>query len=137
MARHHQITIETVGTFTKFVKRSDNMSFDPLSDWPPEIDCSYSDKVLRLHEKPSYIDSIEESADGWKISVSLPVSIEGSIVTCDEEYKAWKLIDWDDCYGSPDDIQVHVDLKKSFKVSNHDSWHVDNDELDEIFPEDA
>lgn len=132
MARYHTVTVETIGYFTFIIGNEE----EPIQKWKEanseeylidEIDVkvyAYGDPEI-LEDKP-----LEQ---GREIKIKSEASINKNIVTSDEEYKVWKLIDWD--YPSRcdfDKVSISLDYDEKFEVVCDDSWWVEDDELSDF-----
>jgi hypothetical protein len=126
----HTITISTVATFSKRIPKSKNLSFDPVNDWPTEV-YDYSGSVTRVSD-PQYIEEISESREEWVVTAKASIHLTRTITTSDDEYKAWKLIYWDE-EVSEDDVTVKPNTNEFFEIIDDNSDWVEDDEEDPSF----
>ena len=63
------------------------------------------------------------------VTLKVTAYITKSITTSDEEYKVFKLIDWDREIET-DDAKVSIDYDSGFEVVDDDSYWVEDDEID-------
>lgn len=122
MPRHHTFTIKTIGILSKFFKNSESAMFDPIEDWPLEIEDSRTGLRIDMVEKPAYIEQITEFNGGWKISAKSCIFITHDLTTDKYERKPWQLVDWSDKIEI-DGIEIEPRIDELFKVEDHDSWY--------------
>jgi len=116
MAQLHMMTIETKALMTRPNK---GLAYD--EDWFEEIE------QYDLSLRPSEFELIEQTDE--KQVVKATMTVHTSITLSDDEYKAWKCVDWweDLDHG---DIEIKMLYNESFDVIDHDCEWVSDDELD-------
>jgi hypothetical protein len=116
MAQLHMMTIETKALMTRPNKGS---AYD--EDWFEEIE------QYNLSLRPSEFELVEQTDE--KQVVKATMTVYTSITLSDDEYKAWKCVDWweDLDHG---DIEIKMLYNESFDVLDHDCEWVSDDELD-------
>lgn len=131
MARHHSITVETIGRIEKVVKKADEKNFNPLLDWEWEIRDDFTDTSVNIIEKPTHVEKIQEFDDHWLIEIEVPISLTKCVISSDEEHKAWRDVDWDDSV-IVGDVTVYPNTEKSFEVIDDQSFWVEEEDGDEV-----
>jgi hypothetical protein len=63
------------------------------------------------------------------VTLKVTAYITKSITTSDEEYKVFKLIDWDREFENSD-AKLTIDYDSGFEVVDDDSYWVEDDEID-------
>lgn len=64
------------------------------------------------------------------VTLKVTAYITKSITTSDEEYKVFKLIDWDKEFQN-DDTMITIDYDEGFEIVGDDSYWVEDDEIDD------
>ncbi len=131
MARHHMVVVETIGYFT-FSCSMDEDPIQVLADID-EYKCIIDDYDVRLYYygDPEIVqDSVVDNVR--KVTIKATASINKGINTSDEEYKVWRLIDWDNELTHYDrNIKILLDYDQKFEVIDDDSWWIDDEELED------
>ena len=117
MAQLHMMTIET-----KAIMERPNKGLPIEEGWFDEIE------QFNLELRPSHFELVEQTPE--KQIVKVTMDINTSIILPDEEYKAWKNVDWWEEFDYLD-MTIKVLYDEKFEVVNHDCEWIDDSELDE------
>jgi len=121
MAQHHTVVVETIAIIKK-LKVYPPINLKDLEDRNFGSFILYDIGELKLIEETEHSETFKAEC-----------SVSREITTSDEEYKVFKLIDWD--YGAIDHergIDIDFDTKEKFEVVQDDSYWVDDDCEEEI-----
>ena len=118
MAQLHFLTIETKALLTR-----PNKGLPIDEGWFDE----FEENGFTIYG-PTDIKLIEQTDE--KQIVKATIDVHTSVTISDEEYKAWKNVDWWEEFNH-EDITIKVLYDEKFEVVSHDSEWVDDSELDE------
>lgn len=120
MARCHTVVAETI-IIIKKLKGYPPINLDDIEERNFGSFILYDIGELKLIEETEHSETFKAEC-----------SVSREITTSDEEYKVFKLIDWD--YGAIDHergIDIDFDTKEKFEVVQDDSyWVEDEEEID-------
>ena len=119
MAQHHTVVAETI----VYIKKKKGYPMINTEDVDDRIFGRFSIDYL------GELELVSESEDTETFKAECSVS--RSITTSDEEYKVYKLLDWDD--GASDytrGIDIEFDTTEKFDIVQDDCYWVEDDEID-------
>lgn len=112
MSTTHNMGISLAGTITKRKEQ----------EWPEEIEEDfYQKQTYRL----SNLRIVSETETHHTAECDVWVNV--TIVTDDEEYKPWKLVDWPESVDFDGQIKLYLNYDK-FKLEDHDCWSEEDEE---------
>lgn len=134
MARYHTVTVETVGYFTLISQEG----IDVIEKWLEKGEdynlVDNPDTCIYSFGDPEIVeDKITDK--GREVTIKTLASINKNIVTTDEEYKVFKLIEWNDYPPTSDDdrVSIKLDYDEKFDIIGDDSWWVEDNELPDFY----
>jgi hypothetical protein len=116
MAQHHTVVVETIAIIKK-LKGYPPINLEDLEDRNFGDFTIYNISELQLVSETEDMETFKAEC-----------SVARQITTSDDEYKVYKLIDWD--YGALDrerGLDIDFDTKEKFEVIDGDCYWVDDD----------
>lgn len=121
MAQHHTVVVETIAIIKK-IKGYPPINLEDLEDRNFGDFTIYNIGELQLVSETDEMETFKAEC-----------SVVRQITTSDDEYKVFRLIEWD--YGATDrerGLDIDFDTKEKFEVIDDDCYWVDDDYEEEI-----